>query len=484
MSEARLNPVRLAAFVSPEAPFSAFLMAVVVFVPPFYAGTVGLGLSTVGFIFGLTKLWDMVTDPAFGVLSDRWHTKWGRRLPWVVMSVPLLGLCTYMTFVPGPNVGGAYFAIWMVLLYVGWTIGSVSHIAWAAELSTEYHERSRISAYKQAAALIGSVGLILLVAYFDSVRGLDEAGRMRLIAVVLLILLPLSVSAALWATPQPKAGVNARRPSHNTLKMLWRNGPLRSLLVTNLLLGIAAGGSAGMILFYVEDVLQLGNLASFALVPFLFSGLLFLPGFVVLGRRIGKHRTLCYALIYQICASLLYLIIPAGSVVFASLAFLLLGANQAVGTYIPRAIMADVTDLDTAESGVQQTGLYMSLLQSTSKIAAALAISLSYPILGMIGFDPSPDAVNSDASLFGLRMMMVLFPGVTFGLVILLMWNFPLGEEKHTAIRKQISDLGLMHGHGTPGVAALAASKSESTNSVQEQARAPSELLQSRSDLV
>jgi len=454
MSEQRLSSARLAAFVSPEAPFSAFLMAVVVFVPPFYAGTVGLGLSTVGMIFGLTKLWDVVTDPMFGILSDRWHTKWGRRLPWLVASVPVLGLCTYMTFVPGPSVGGLYFAFWMILLYIGWTIGSVSHIAWAAELSADYHERSRISAYKQAAALVGSLGLILLVAYFDSVNGGDETARMQVIALILLILLPATVGAALWAASEPKAIHKTTPEAPNTLRLLISNAPLRLLLTTNLLLGIAAGGTAGMILFFVEDVLLLGSWSSLALVPFLFSGLLFLPMFMQLSQRIGKHRTLCYALIFQMGASLLFLVIPAGSVVLASLAFLMLGASGAVGTYIPRAIMADVTDMDTAESGVQKTGLYMSLLQSTSKIAAALAIGLSYPILSVIGFDPSPDVVNSDSALFGLRLMMVIFPSIAFGLIILIMWHFPLNEAQQSALRRKISDRGQNAGGGLePAVA-------------------------------
>ncbi len=475
MPENRLSSFRLAAFVSPEAPFSAFLMAVIVFVPPFYAGTVGLGLSAVGLIFGLTKLWDMVTDPAFGILSDRWQLKWGRRLPWLVASVPILGLCTYMTFVPGSSVGPGYFAFWMVFLYVGWTIGSVSHMAWAAELSTEYHERSRISAYKQAAALIGSLGLILLVAYYDGVRGLDETSRMQLIATILLVLLPVCVAAALWATPERLPSEEIENNPSNTWRIIWRNHPLRLLLASNLLLGIAAGGSAGMILFYVEEVLQLGSWSSFALVPFLFSGLLFLPGFVILGRRIGKHRTLCYALIYQIGASLLYLVIPAGSVLLASLAFLLLGANQAVGTYIPRAIMADVTDIDTAESGVQQTGLYMALLQSTSKVAAALAIGLSYPVLGLIGFDPAPDTANSDSTLFGLRMMMVLFPGAAFVLIILMMWNFPLNETSHGTLRKKISALSGRHSEdGAVGVMALASASSSVSGQTQSTDRSPS----------
>ncbi len=441
MQGSRLSSTRLAAFVSPEAPFSAFLMVVVVFVPPFYAGEMGLGLSAVGAIFGLTKLWDMLTDPIFGILSDRWHTRWGRRSPWLIGSVPLLGLCTYMVFVPSTGVSGTYFALWMIVLYIGWTIGTVSHIAWAAELSTDYHERSRISAYKQAASLLGTLGLICLIAFAENVVDMVEAERMQLIAFSLLTLLPTTVVAALWAASEPKTHARKKREhAPNTFRLILRNRPLRRLLAANLLLGMSAGAAGGMFLFYAEDVLRLGSWASFAIIPFMFSGLLFLPLFVSLSQRIGKHQTLCYALVYQVFASLLFLVIPAGNIAIASFAFLLMGASGSVSNFIPRAIMADVADMDTAETGIQQTALYMSLLQSTSKIAAALAVGISYPILSLVGFDPAPEAANPDTALFGLRMMMFLFPSVAFGLVIFLMWSFPLGESDQRALRLRIAN--------------------------------------------
>lgn len=437
----KLSKARLAAFVAPEAPFSAFLTVLVVFVPPFYAGSAGLGLSTVGLIFGLTKIWDVITDPAFGYLADHWHTRWGRRLPWLVASVPALGLCTYMVFVPTLPVDGTYFAIWMVLLYVGWTIGTVSHIAWAAELSEEYHERSRISAYKQGAALVGSLGIILLVVLADGMGELDEPDRMQLIAVALIVLLPITIFAAVRAAPEPRfSHIQTSPDAPGVLRQIVGNRPLRLLLLANLLLGIAAGGVGGMVLFYVEDALLLGSWSSFTLIPFLFSGLLFLPLLVAASRRFGKHRTLCYALMYQIVGGSLFLVIPAGNVVAACAVFLLLGVSQAVGNYLPQAIMADVTDMDTAATGKRRTALYMSLLQSSSKVAAALAVGLSYPILSLVGFDPSPDAAHPESALFGLRMMMFLFPAIALALVVWVMWNFPLSEKDQLVLRQRIAE--------------------------------------------
>ncbi|BFM18181.1 MFS transporter [Maricurvus nonylphenolicus] len=435
-----LGNLRLAAFVSPEAPLAAFIMVVVVFIPPFYAGSMGLGLSVVGLIFGLTKLWDVVTDPLFGFLSDSWHTRWGRRRPWLVASVPLMIICTYQVFSPDPPVTGLYFAVWMIVLYVGWTLASVSHISWAAELSTDYHERSRISAYKQGAGLVGGVALMLMLAMADHIPGFTETHRIELIAKILIIALPLCVLAALWAAPEPYQ--NTHQPRLKALdkpaRVILENGPLRRLLIANLLLGIATGSIGGMFLFLVEDVLLLGDWSSFALLPWFFSGLIFLPLFMKLSNKIGKHKTLCVALIYHIFASLSFLFLPAGDAVLACIALLFLGANQAVGTYIPAAIMADVTDYDAVKTGKQRTGLYMSLLQTSSKVAAALSVGLSYPILSAIGFDASPDAHNSEDVLNGIRWILFALPGGLYLVIIGIMWRFPLDEAKQVILREQL----------------------------------------------
>ena len=432
----RLNRTRLAAFVSPEAPLAAFLMVVVVFIPPFYAGTMGLGLSVVGLIFGLTKLWDVMTDPVFGVLSDNIYTRWGRRRPWLVVSAPVLMICTYFTFVPEPPVSGTYFAFWMLLLYVGWTLASVSHISWAAEMSGDYHERSRISAYKQGAGLIGAIFVMSVVALADHIPDFSDTNRLQLIAAVLIVCLPVCILLAILAAPEPVSVKPTAIHSVKPFAVLLKNAPLRRLVLANLLIGIATGSIAGMFIFFATKVLALGAWSSSLLLPWFLSALLFLPVCIRLSKRFGKHKTLCIALIYYVFSSTLFLFLPEGNVILSCAALLFMGSAQAVGTYIPAAIMADVTDFDAVHSGRQRTGLYMSILQTSSKLAAAFSVGLSYPILELIGFDASPGALNSTEVLNSMRWVMVLFPGGIYLLVIGLMWNFPIDEARQINLRR------------------------------------------------
>lgn len=395
---------------------AAFLTPLVVFVPPFYAGEMGLGLSTVGVIFGLTKLWDIVTDPIAGSLTDRYGPERGRRRFWLLMALPLMMLGTYRIFLPPEQVGWLYFAFWMIVLYLGWTLLTISHIAWGVELSRHYHERARIAAYRQAAALIGAAIVVLLPVLSDQYGGGTDRGRLASMGVFVLISLPVLMALVLLATPsttvEPTRTASLWREAFIALR---QDASLRALLLGNAgtLLGVAATGSA--LLFYVEHALALQQWASFAVIPFLFSGLLYLPLLKLLTRRIGKVATWRSVLVFQLVMQALLLIVPTGNLVAAVATFLVIGAVHGAATFLPLALLADLKDGES-HALTPATGVYVALLQSTSKIASALAVALIFLLLPLTGFDPAPEAVNEKSSLTGLRLLIVVLPMTFYAL--------------------------------------------------------------------
>ncbi|MEM7016539.1 MAG: MFS transporter, partial [Pseudomonadota bacterium] len=276
MSINRLSPARLTAFSSLELSMAAFLTPLVVYIPPFYAGEMGLGLSTVGLIFGLTKLWDIVTDPIAGSITDKYGPVNGRRRFWLLLSLPIMLLGTWQIFLPPAGVGWLHFAFWMVFLYIGWTLLTISHISWGVELSDDYHERARIAAYRQAIALIGAAIVVILPVLSDQFGAGTDADRIASMGLFVMISLPILLAAVIVFTPSMPAKVEREAHSwKDSFTILRHNRSLRALLLGNMgiLLGMAATGST--LLFYVEHVLRLEAWASFAVIPFLFSGLLY-----------------------------------------------------------------------------------------------------------------------------------------------------------------------------------------------------------------
>ena len=431
----RLTSPRLAAFASLELPMAAFLSPLIVYIPPFYAGEMGLGLATVGLIFGLTKIWDVITDPIAGHLTDRYGPNMGRRRFWMLISLPMMVIGTYQVFMPSEGVGGAYFAFWMMFVYVGWTLLTISHISWGVELSSDYHERSRIAAYRQAAALIGALSIAFVPVISDLFGTGEDADRVAGMGYFILISMPLLAGVVVFATPS--APVQTAKEDHNwkdAFTVFVGNRSLRALLIGNMgiLLGLAATSSA--LLFYVEYVLRLGQWATLAVVPMLFSGLLYLPLLKKLTGKIGKQATFRWMLAFQICVQPVLFIVPAESLGLAIAAFVLMGAVHGGATFLPQAMIADLKDVQTG-SVVARTGIYVALLQSTSKISGALAVALMFLALPLTGFDPSPDVINDENSLLGLRFLIVLLPMLCYVIAWFSMRRYELDQSAFTEAR-------------------------------------------------
>jgi len=266
--DTRLSAFQLGAFTSLEIPMAAFLTPLVVYIPAFYAGEMGLGLAAVGIIFGLTKLWDIITDPVAGLIAERFGPVNGRWRFWLLISLPVMLIGVYKIFLPPGDVEWTYFAFWMVLLYVGWSFLTISHISWGVELSNDYHERARVAAYRQFAALIGSLVTISIPVLSDQIGGTDESTRVKVIGLFVLFSLPLFMIATVWATPTRRSELDTNYAYrwHDALAVFVRHRALRALLLGNMgvLLGISA--MASVVLFYVQSVLRLQEWASFGIV--------------------------------------------------------------------------------------------------------------------------------------------------------------------------------------------------------------------------
>ncbi|MGH6996948.1 MAG: MFS transporter, partial [Phenylobacterium sp.] len=167
----RLPAWRLAVFAALAIPLAGAGLPLAVYLPPYYAQELGLGLGAVGLIFMLSRVWDAVTDPLVGVLSDRSRSRFGRRKPWIAAGAPLFALSTAAIFAPGlfgvSRPGAAWLSVWLVVFYVGWTMIQIPVSAWAGQLAAQYHERSRVQTYFQVATAGGLLLVLVLPAVLD-----------------------------------------------------------------------------------------------------------------------------------------------------------------------------------------------------------------------------------------------------------------------------------------------------------------------------
>ncbi|NIP14457.1 MAG: MFS transporter, partial [Pseudomonadales bacterium] len=115
-----------------DMPIQMAAVPVAAFVPNYYGQDLGVSLAAVGLVLLLSRSFDAITDPLIGWLSDRTNTRWGRRRVWMLASVPILMLAIYKLFMPDPGDASAvYLLIWLVVLWLGWTMLFIPYYAWA-----------------------------------------------------------------------------------------------------------------------------------------------------------------------------------------------------------------------------------------------------------------------------------------------------------------------------------------------------------------
>ena len=440
MTDTSLRARVIAAYAGPAAPLAALGLPLSVYVGPLYVTELGLDQSMVGFILVAVRLLDIIVDPLIGWAGDSTRGRWGRRKPWMIAAVPLFMVGVFMLFIPPTGSGVGWFSTWLILSYLAYSIGAISHIAWGAELSGAYHERSRIQGWRECAAITGILLVLVLPILIDFTDpGAPLSEKVMVMGLFLMAAFPLTILVALFAVPEPDvpAGGAHSLDLSAAFRLIGSNKALRRLLAADLFQGLVPGMTTAMFLWMVTYYFGLGMYASALIFAFSLIGLAIVPIWMRISYRLSKHRTLAISMIWGICVMPFLLVIPTGNIVAASIVFMLFGAAYSASGFLLRSMMADVVDMDTLATGQERAGLYYSLLVMTNKLGYAAA-GFVYPILAMVGFD-GRRSDNPPEAVMALAIVYVTLPCICLALTALSVWNFPIDEAKQRDVRDAIA---------------------------------------------
>ena len=423
-------------FTSPAFALSALGLPVLAILPPLYT-ELGISLTAVGIIFGVARFFDVFTDPLFGLFGDRIETRWGRRRPAIFVGVPVLLIGAGGLFFPENPANSGMLLVSLLILYVGWTLLAIAHTTWAAELSNDYHQRTRIMGALQFWGLLGSVIVLAIPAIVDQ---FNPEGGMRLRAEVMgwLILASTLIlfSLSLKSMPEPNMPAQPQLGLRTAWAAIRNNPGLKRIVAANLLLGLQGGINGSVHFFFISQVLNLPDSASLFLVLIFVTGLTFVPFFVWLSGKIGKHQTFCFGALQSTIATGLFFVAPSAEFWWVFFIFILVGVNFGAQDLLMRSIMADVVDQDRVDSGADRGALYYSTLTLTNKLGAGLAVLIIYPILDVVGFNAGGS--NSQDTLDAVRIVVAASPTAITFIVALIMWHFPIDQAAQEDLRVQI----------------------------------------------
>ncbi|WP_292024708.1 MULTISPECIES: MFS transporter [unclassified Brevundimonas] len=427
----------LAAFSGPCLPLAAFGVALPVTLPEFYATFVGLELGVVAAVFMAVRLIDIVFDPFIGWGMDRTRTRFGRYRPWMALSTPMLMLAAYMMFVMvQPGAPPIYLFGWLLFLYLGFSIGTLGQLGWAAVLAPQYDQRSRVYGWWQVFNIIGVV-LILVLPTVVVQTGIGAyADGVRIMGWAIVIALPVTIGLAMVAVPEPVTTGGQPHGSLGAYLSLFKKPVVRKLLLSDLLLGVAPGITGSLLFFFFGQIRGYDHTQAGLFMLFYFvAGLCGAPFWAWYATRVGKDRGLAVA---SVVSAVLYVgatLVPGGNFVLTAVVMFIAGLPYAAGLFLTRAMMADAGDEERFETGVDRTGLMLSILSATTKIGHVVAL-IPYLILQGVGFRALPGpAGNSDMALLTLQILFIAVPGVLLVLAGVVLKNYPLTAKRHDEIR-------------------------------------------------
>jgi len=437
------------AYALPALALAMPTLPVYVYLPTFYAQNLGLGLVATGAALMAARILDVVTDPLVGIASDRIRWRWGRRKPWILLGSVLAAMSMLQLFQPPETVSGWYLTLWAVLLYLGWTLVAVPYTAWGAELSSDYHERSRITGTREAVMIVGVIMAGGLPAA-ASISGGEERDGLAAVAWLAIIVGAPAIAWMGWRVPEATFAEAKPEPAvrlRDWFVEIIRNRPFVRLVSAWFVNGLANGLPAVLFPLYLEYALEAGPVERGVLIlTYFLAGVAAIPLWLRLSRRWGKHRAWCGAM-FLACAAFVWVpLLPPGSVAPFFCVCVLTGMALGADLALPPAMQADVIDLDSLRTGKSRAGLFFAVWSMATKLALACAVGFAFPVLDLLGFRPG--AVNDSTAILALAVIYAGVPTVLKLIAILIAWRHPITLKRQRAIRRVLERRAVLSGAG------------------------------------
>jgi glycoside/pentoside/hexuronide:cation symporter, GPH family len=430
----------LFAFAAPSLPVGAIGLPLIVYLPPYYAGTLGMDLAVVGLIFFLVRALDLPLDPLLGHLMDGTKSRFGRYRPWLVSGGFVMAAGTWLTFMAEPGIGAARAFAQLALLYFGFSLMVVALLGWGATLSDDYHQRSRVFGWFQATTIFSMILILTVAPLAVRMSGGEASAGIHAMGWFIILLAPTTALYAAARLPERPRAAERQRARAKDFAVLARNPLVLRLLLLDVLASLAPGITGAMFIFYFEHRLGFpAGAASLLLLVYFVAGLAAAPLWISLARRVGKHKAMAAAcLVYCVTHGALGLL-PAAGFWIAMPAMVIAGLPYAAAPFLLRAMLADVADADRLETGLERNGLLQAVLTTTQKISYATPVVLLYPLLAVIGFDPRPGADNPFGAILGMSLLFVGPPVLLMGGAAWIVWRWRLGPAELAAVQAALA---------------------------------------------
>lgn len=401
--------------------------------------TVGLAAGLAATLIAVTRVFDAISDPLMGVLSDRTHSRFGRRRPYLLIGGPLCAVSVIFLFsIPmglEPLWTATYVFLALVFYTIGFTVFNVPYLAMPVEMTASAKERTVLISFRVYAfslgALVGGALAPFLVTYFGGGHAGFQAMSMTLAVIILISCTATFVLTA--KAPYSEVDKSSSWSHGKQLRFAFGNKPFRVLLGAKLLILLSVSLSNAGLSFLITTVQGL----SVSWIGYYFlattAGLLASQSFWVwLSGKLGKRRTAQIAILSYSVAMATFLLATSAEPVFwmmARGAFVGIGAG---GTLLcTQAMLPDVLDLEVKRSGQRYEGKLTGFFSTIERLAGAVGIAAGGYIISAGGYIPGEMAAQQPHSaILSIYLCAALAPAACLVVSAVILSRYSLEDER------------------------------------------------------
>ena len=414
-------------------------------------------------IFLFPRIFDAITDPIMGFISDNTKSKWGRRRQYVFIGGLLMGFAYIFMWqlykTDGLEYNFWYFFLWSLVFYLGLTIFSVPYVAMGYEMSDDFHERTNIMAIAQ---WIGQwawvIAPLFWIVMYDQnwFSSADVAVRELAIWVAipctLCALIPAFLIKSKSTLNEEYQPLNLANTG-NSLKKIFKSfleafkiKEFRKLCGATFLIFNAFNTVAALTFFVIVYKLFNGDagasgywVSMFGCLGALGTTFIVIPTVAWMSKRFGKKKAFMLSQTISLLGYIMlyFLFVPGKPWMYIiGLPFFSFGIGSLFT--IMMSMTADVIDIDEINTGERREGIFGAIYWWMVKVGFAIAGALSGLIITVVGFNPELSTLEQQSAVNGLHAFFCFFPMAGTILAMIIMRNYSITEEKAKEIRKEI----------------------------------------------
>jgi GPH family glycoside/pentoside/hexuronide:cation symporter len=394
-----------------------------------------LAPATIGAIFAVGRLWDATLDPILGTWSDRVRTRLGRRRPFMLAAVPLMVVSFLMLWMPPVALSPGWTTVWLTValfgIYAGFSSYAIPHLALGAELTDDFHDRSRVYGTRGAAFTVGLLPAFAATQLVNNAP--DPRATAALVATAAALLMAVVLLVPLRVRERAEFRSAEAASSFRAIFDVLRNPPARRMLAVQFIDSLGLGVLGVLAPYLAEYVIGRPDLIGFLPAAYTLAVLASIPVWVLLSRSFGKRQVWIVAMIGLALSFGSTIFVGENDVALIVVLLVTAGVFGGCGGPIGGSMLADVIDADELATGQRKEGAYTAAFTFALQVGSGITVFAVGLALELSGFRPNVEQTAAAAwTISGI------FAGAPFVMMLtgaFVMRRYSLDEREHARIQ-------------------------------------------------